>query len=303
VLLRAVNSKEARALSVDKRAFARHCEAAGLPMVPTLATLDRRTPDDPTDGTRLDAWVRLARTFPARVFIKHIDGSGGLGSFVAARTHADGWSFGGRSGSAADLHAFCMAGIGSGHGWIVQPMLEAHPDLRAMSPPGTLGTLRVISCLPNEEPEVLFAVLRIPVGANITDNFGHGLAGNLVAPIDIVTGELGVARGSTSRDWPTMVDVHVHPDTGATIPGLRVPCWPETRAMVLAAQRSLPAMRTVGWDVAITGSGPMIIESNSAYNIDLVQVAYRRGLRTALATNRLERMIAADARTSPSAVS
>jgi hypothetical protein len=55
------------------------------------------------------------------------------------------------------------------------------------------------------------------------------------------------------------------------IPGHPLPCWPEAVAL---AERALDAARRVpliGWDVAITDDGPVLIEANAASTPDIAQ--------------------------------
>jgi hypothetical protein len=44
----------------------------------------------------------------------------------------------------------------------------------------------------------------------------------------------------------------------------------------------MPGLRTIGWDVAITQQGPLLIEGNGAYDTDILQLAEDRGLRSQL---------------------
>lgn len=79
-----------------------------------------------------------------------------------------------------------------------------------------------------------------------------------------------------------MKDVAVHPATGATIVGVQLPYWPEVLALVTKAHESIDNLHTVGWDVAILESGPVIVEANWRYDIDILQVAYKKGFRKVL---------------------
>jgi glutathione synthase/RimK-type ligase-like ATP-grasp enzyme len=72
----------------------------------------------------------------------------------------------------------------------------------------------------------------------------------------------------------------VHPDTGNVIEGFRIPMWAEVVELLERGQRSLPDLRTLGWDIAVTDDGPLIVETNATYDIDIVQVAYQRGVRS-----------------------
>ena len=40
----------------------------------------------------------------------------------------------------------------------------------------------------------------------------------------------------------------------------------------------LPSLRIVGWDIAITARGPVVIEANTAPDLNLIQAAERKGI-------------------------
>jgi len=286
-IMRRVNAPEDREVVNDKLRFFRHCEAHGLRSIPILGAIDR-TSDDPTlNGVDNSAWVEQMKSAPDKVFVKLIDGTWGIGAFVAERHDKDKWRFCDQIGSSADLHAVCMERLKERGGWIVQPLVRSHAQLHRIMSPHALGTIRAVTFIENGTVTLPYAVLRIPVGKNCADNFSHGASGNLVAPLILETGIVGVARGSKNKDWPEMVDIDVHPDTRNKISGFALPFWSELKKLIVAAHKSLPNLATLGWDVAITDSGPLIVEANSTYDVDLLQVAYKRGLRSELLEARL----------------
>ena len=284
-LVRAVNGHENIALARDKIAFATHCLSKGLPTIPLLGVIDRRSATAPAGVPRIESATDLAAMLsraPARVFVKLIDGAHGAGAFVAEREDDAVWRFTDRRGSAADVYRFAVDRLGARRGWIFQPCIEPHPDLQALMTPGALGTVRAITYAGRDGPRLLLPVLRIPAGGNVTDNFSEGSAGNIVAPIDAETGLLGAGRMSRTTSWPDIVEVPEHPDTGAVIAGTRMPHWQAAVHLMLRAQRETPTLRTIGWDIAITRDGPLIVEANTGYDVNLLQVAYRRGVRQEL---------------------
>jgi hypothetical protein len=149
---------------------------------------------------------------------------------------------------------------------------------------GGLPTVRVVTAIYPDGPQMLFASLKIPVGTNITDNFGRSTNGNLVAGIEVASGTVTRARGSSRRNWPVMIEVEAHPDTGYRITGSRIPLWEKVVEAALQAQQSLPGLKTIGWDIAVTPEGVALVEPNSNYGMYSLQVAYRRGLKSDLAT-------------------
>jgi hypothetical protein len=69
-----------------------------------------------------------------------------------------------------------------------------------------------------------------------------------------------------------------HPDTGALISGTELPYWDDVRDVALRSHRAFPERLLVGWDIAITTRGPLMIEGNGAPDLDIMQRFARRGL-------------------------
>lgn len=282
---KAFSQPEDRYLTKDKIAFAGHCLENDLPTVPIIAAIDRSTLRGSAfsqDDAPTEEWMTAIASAPSRLFLKQIDGGQGVGAFTAKRDR-DLWRFGGKTGTAEDLHAFCLKNMLGKRGWIVQPEIRPHPQLAQQLSPRALSTARLVTYMDGLEPKLLFAVLRIPVGDSETDNWSLGLSGNLVAPIDLTSGALGPGRTSRSKHWPIIYATKKHPDTGKDIENYILPYWEETRTLALRAQSTLPQVPTTGWDIAITETGPVILETNSGYGIEIHEVALQRGLRGDLA--------------------
>lgn len=141
-----------------------------------------------------------------------------------------------------------------------------HDLINAISPTG-VNTIRVISLLnDNKIVNVIGSVFRISVDSPI-DNYS---AGNLAAEIDSLTGVVitgGIRKRSTCDFYHEN-----HPLTGEKIKGFKIPFWKETIDMVKEAALVVPEVRSIGWDVAITNKGPILIEGNSQWNKDTWQI-------------------------------
>jgi hypothetical protein len=106
----------------------------------------------------------------------------------------------------------------------------------------------------------------------MTDNFHHGESGNLLAYVNLASGVVErVAGGGTLTPL-------AHPDTGASLLGITLPDWSTLRNVGLEGARALPGLRWQNWDIAMSSSGPMILEMNANADIDLIQHAYGAGL-------------------------
>lgn len=148
------------------------------------------------------------------------------------------------------------------HPHLVQRRAVNHTDVRDL----TLGGLCTVRAVTIREGAVagdpgafvlLLAYYRMPVGTTAVDNVD---AGGIAAPIDLATGRLG--PGLRKKGGAGMSPIDVHPSTGAPITGRILPCWTELQALVTRAHGLLPTLGIIGWDVAITPKGPVLIEGN-----------------------------------------
>jgi hypothetical protein len=69
-----------------------------------------------------------------------------------------------------------------------------------------------------------------------------------------------------------------HPDTGGRLAGFRLPHWSEALALCLKAHASFSAYAYVGWDVAFTDDGPVLVEGNLRWGVESMQRAHYRPL-------------------------
>lgn len=74
-------------------------------------------------------------------------------------------------------------------------------------------------------------------------------------------------------------EVECHPATNVKFDGFKIPYWNEIKELVLKAAMVNPDVKVVGWDVAISNKGPLLIEANRRPGFDLVQVLEDKGCR------------------------
>ena len=154
--------------------------------------------------------------------------------------------------------------------FIVQERLRPHPCLAVFSP-DVVHTARVLTLL-DSNVEILLATLRIGLGHSPVDNFSRG---NLAAPIELNTGRLG--KAVLSRDQ-SLVRLATHPVTGAPIEGGVIPDWEEALAALRTAAMAVPFDPLLAWDVAFSSRGPVVIEANDTWDVDLIQIPADTGL-------------------------
>ena len=136
--------------------------------------------------------------------------------------------------------------------YLVQDLLCNHPTLSEVCEVEDLVTIRAVSGMTRESAELLIAILEVPRD----DGSGWWLVN-----IDCESGELVGSAVAQLPGW------ELYGSSIRPIVGKKLPCWTETLQLVAAAHGSVPGLRTVGWDLAITPDGPMIIEGNSTWGV------------------------------------
>ena len=144
---------------------------------------------------------------------------------------------------------------------LIEELVVQHPEMDRMAA-GSVNTIRVMTVLTEGQPHILYASLRIGNSDRPVDNIN---AGGMFAPVDNETGCLTCeAIDKDSKVY------NAHPKTGCPIKGFQIPFWAEAKQMCLEAAMVVPQMGYVGWDVAITAEGPLLIEGNNMPGHDIL---------------------------------
>jgi hypothetical protein len=138
--------------------------------------------------------------------------------------------------------------------WLFQPQLAPHPDIAAMTA-GAPPPVRVLTIAGEAGAAVVRAAWRL------------GGRDDLVASLDVRTGAvLGLAPAAA-------------PQRGQAVPdGLCVPDWPALKAAAAEGARLFTQFGLIGWDIAPSAEGPVIVGLDPAPDLDLHQLADRRGV-------------------------
>jgi hypothetical protein len=67
-----------------------------------------------------------------------------------------------------------------------------------------------------------------------------------------------------------------HPVTGVEVAGRPVPCWDQVVALAQRAHRVASDRVLVGWDIAVTPQGAILLEGNAYPDVHYPQRIYRR---------------------------
>ncbi len=137
--------------------------------------------------------------------------------------------------------------------------------IRSMNP-SSLNTFRVITFqFPDAGWVHLCSYLKVGRQNSAVDNSG---AGGLLVRID--------SDGRTGRavDFDTRSECTHHPDSGAVLSDLMIDGFREVISLAVDASAHFPQMGILGWDIALTRTGPAIIEVNASPDCHYPQIAY-----------------------------
>ena len=263
----------ARFLSLDKITMYTLLDGFGL-AIPKLRAAYRSA--RPSTLLQLDSEEALAiylQTPGATpVYIKPSLGSYGRGNTLVRAANQGILTLG--DGSQIEAGAFCKSlDDRHGLGWVLQEPLAPHPSINAICG-GKISGVRIHTFLSTDGPAVTKAIWKINVGKDDSDNFQHGASGNMLAALDIETGQVTRLVSGTGA---AQVVNPPHPVTSAVLLGFSMPWWNEIKALVCDAQLAFPGFICPGWDIAVCDDGPKILEVNYFGDIDLSQHAHRQG--------------------------
>ena len=271
-----VNHPAWQALADDKLACLAELTAFGLPAPRTVAVhgLDRSLPGaTPLAGLEdVAEFLRTDAAYP--LFSKPNTGTLGRSAYAISGYRAASDELILKNGATLQLDSYLDVLKRVSGGTIFQELVAPHPDVRAVCG-DRLATVRLLVLNRVPHPLVHRAVWRIPVGANMVDNFTHGQRGNLLASVDPETGRLRRVVGGIGFEMRT---VDRHPDTGQSFAGVTLPDWPRVLDVCGAATRVVSGMGIQGWDVAVSDRGPLLMEVNFQGDLDLIQIADGAGV-------------------------
>lgn len=224
-----------------------------------------------SDVGTLAAFLRESANYP--LFSKPTDSLQSLGSASFASYDAAADELVGTNGDRFPVEAFATAVKSSyANGYLFQRRLSPHPRVRELAGE-RLATVRVMTILTKSGPQVLRALWKIPGGSNVADNFWR--PGNMIAQLDLETGRIVRVVGGVGVNSH---EVETHPDTGARLIGAEVPDWKGVRDLALTGAGVFHKVPLIGWDIAPSEHGPLIVEPNNSPDFGLPQIADRRGL-------------------------
>lgn len=152
--------------------------------------------------------------------------------------------------------------INDGPKAILEEWITQHEDLNRIYS-DAVNCLRIITVYKDGGTHLLTGGMTWGNGMKIANASASGI----VSPINLSTGVL--EKPAADFEGHSYIE---HPITGERIVGIKIPYWAETKSMLEKAAAIVPKVGYIGWDVAITPTGPIIIEGNTTPGYKYYQI-------------------------------
>ncbi len=143
---------------------------------------------------------------------------------------------------------------------VLEGFVVQHPDMMRLNP-NAVNTLRVVTVSKSKDGDpknkeffdIAYVAVRVGRGESIVDNASSG---GMIAGVDKETGKIDTNAITTASEV-----FEAHPDTGTVFKGFQIPMFKEAMEFVKQAGQLVDGY--IGWDLAISVNGPVLIEANS----------------------------------------
>lgn len=195
-----------------------------------------------------------------KIFVKPVDGQGGYGIYIFHRDEKGNYVTKGN----IELNKDFLNKIGEKRDYIVQKGLEQDDRISEIYP-NSINTFRITTENKKGKVRVVCSVLRIGKGNSELDNCSQD---GISLKIDVKSGKTGnYAIAETMGE-----KFYKHPDTGFVFKEHVIPQWDKIKDFVINSAERLPQFTYLGWDIALTKEGPLAIETNLGFGLDVYQV-------------------------------
>ena len=153
-------------------------------------------------------------------------------------------------------------------GVLVEELIDQNDVMKSLNPAST-NTLRIMTLRLDDEIRT-YVALRIGTKNFITDALSNG---GLTGRIDLETGEILDVRSSSGERFEK------NPGCGAQLIGVKIPDIQGAINLAKELANKMPNYRYVGWDLALSKNGWVMIEFNGKSGVAVLQTALDRGLK------------------------
>lgn len=154
--------------------------------------------------------------------------------------------------------------------YVVSEYVQQHNYAQEINS-SSLNTIRML-CVWDDDINGFYVARcfhRFGSNGSLVDNLGGGNA--CLYFVNIETGELEAAGMTNNNNLGEYYSDSVIHASGKNLAGLKIPKFEEIKNKVVEISNSLPFLRYVGWDIAITEDSFKIIEANSLTSLGILQ--------------------------------
>lgn len=253
----------------DKFIFGMYLQALGFPTPKIIAMCDQHSVTW-LEEQKTEPLETLVRQDGLDVFIKDLLGECGEGVF-SLKVKDAGLIVNGQPHSTDELRRKIRCKS------IIQARITQHPEMDKLNP-HSVNCLRIITARTKDRVVPLSALLKAGSSKSPCDNWA---AGGIILGIDLETGRLkedGFYKAKYGRK------VNEHPETRVRFKDFTIPNFHACMDTVLRVHEYFYGIHSIGWDVAISPEGPMILEGNERWDTQMQQVHDPQLKRKFLAT-------------------
>lgn len=154
-----------------------------------------------------------------------------------------------------------------GKQYLVEEFIVQHTDISKVYPM-SVNTLRLVTIKNHDTVHLVFSSMRIGNGKKV-DNLNSG---GMAVLVDMESGK--ISTPGADKDGKAYFQ---HPMTGVDLIGAQIPFYQDSVDLVKRAALKIPELGYIGWDVAVTEKGPLIIEANHFPGHDIYQFQVHLG--------------------------
>jgi hypothetical protein len=237
----------------DKLIFGQFLKSLNIPTAKNIALLDQNGVTR-LDTMKTDSFAAFLETLdkPIDGFCKKLRGIRGEGAFPLRIEQGRIYS-GNKELSLPELNQKTEGT------YLLQERIAQHPDMARLHQE-SINTIRLVTFNNHGKVELFFAAIRVGTNKRNVDNWN---AGGIAVAIDKETGRLH-QHGIQKSCYGKRADIH--PNTGIAFMDYEIPYFKESVGLVCTVHRYLYGVHSIGWDVAITDKGPIVIEANEDWD-------------------------------------
>lgn len=148
--------------------------------------------------------------------------------------------------------------------YIIDEAIKQHPEMKKLSV-NSVNTIRTGTAIDKKgNITIPYMVLRASVSDSYLDN---GSQGGMWTLLD----DEGYITKPMFANLPVEYITEENPLTGFKYIGFKIPMIEELKEMAKKAASTVPNLRYIGWDIAISENGPVLIEANDVPSVELYQ--------------------------------